>query len=156
NLSLNAPMLDLHEIQATVLRPRPAPYFGTHVLLGMKDAQSGREALRRLAPHVDSAAHWWQADRTWLSLAISYAGFQALGVPQDVLNSFPEAFRVGMAARAQQLADVGMNDPTNWEASFRTNQIHIGVSAFSDSEENHRRALSVAREQYEGLSGVSV
>jgi hypothetical protein len=30
NLSTNAPPLDLHEIQATVLRLRPAPYFGSH------------------------------------------------------------------------------------------------------------------------------
>src|SRR5262249_1145701 len=28
-----APTLELHEIQAAPLRPRPAPYFGTHVLL---------------------------------------------------------------------------------------------------------------------------
>jgi hypothetical protein len=33
NLLTHAPTLDLHEIQATVLRPTPAPYFGTHVLL---------------------------------------------------------------------------------------------------------------------------
>jgi Dyp-type peroxidase family len=156
NVSLPAPTLDLHEIQATVLRPRPAPYFGTHVLLRVDDARSGREALRRLTPHVDSAANWWQARRTWLSTAISYAGLQAIGVPQDTLQSFPEAFRVGMAARAQQLGDVGINDPRTWEASFGPGQIHIGVSAFSDSEENHQRALAIAREQYEGLSGVSV
>jgi Dyp-type peroxidase family len=30
------------------------------------------------------------------------------------------------------------------------------VSAFSDSEESHQRALAIAREQYEGFSGVSV
>ena len=30
------------------------------------------------------------------------------------------------------------------------------MSAFSDSEEKHRRALAIAREQYEGFSGVSV
>jgi len=154
--STRAPTLDLHEIQATVLRPRPAPYFGTHVLLRVDDARSGRETLRRLAPHVDSAANWWQARRTWLSTAISYAGLEAIGVPQDTLQSFPEAFRVGMAARAQQLGDVGINDPRNWEASFGAGQIHIGVSAFSDSQENHQRALALAREQYEGLSGVSV
>src|SRR5262245_52703707 len=135
NLSAHAPTLELDEIQATVLRPRPAPYFGTHVLLRVDDARAGREALRRLAPHVDSAANWWQARRTWLSTAISYAGLQAIGVPQDALQSFPEAFRVGMAARAQQLRDVGMNDPRNWEAQFRAGHAHIGVSAFSDSEE---------------------
>ena len=45
NVSTHAPMLDLHEIQATVLRQRPAPYFGTHVLLRIDDAQAGREFL---------------------------------------------------------------------------------------------------------------
>ena len=39
--------LDLHEIQATVLRYRPEPYFGTHVLMRMDDARSGREFLRQ-------------------------------------------------------------------------------------------------------------
>src|ERR1041385_4984050 len=67
-------VLDLHEIQATVLRPRPAPYFGTHVLLRINDAQSGRELFRRLTPHVDSAAGWWSAKTPWLSVGISYAG----------------------------------------------------------------------------------
>ena len=43
NRSTDAPTLDLHEIQATVLRPRPAPYFGAHVLLRIDDARAGRE-----------------------------------------------------------------------------------------------------------------
>src|SRR5262245_36257879 len=97
---MSASMLDLHEIQATVLRQRPAPYFGTHVLLRINDAQAGREVLGRLAPHVDSAANWWSARNAWLAVGISYAGLEALGVPRDSLQSFPEAFRAGMAARA--------------------------------------------------------
>ena len=119
NLSANAPTLDLHEIQATVLRPRPAPYFGTHVLLRIDDAQAGREFLRRLTPHIASAANWWNTANTWLAFGISYAGLEALGVPQDSLQSFPEAFRVGMAARAQQLGDDGVNDPKNWDKPLR-------------------------------------
>src|ERR1700733_13669836 len=87
--------LDLHEIQATVLRQRPAPYFGTHVLLRIDDARAGRELLRRVTPHIDSAARWWSAQNPWLSVGISYAGLEALGVPQDSLQSFPEAFREG-------------------------------------------------------------
>src|SRR5215468_7988652 len=88
--STYAPALDLHEIQATVLRQRPAPYFGTHVLLRVDDAQAGRELLRRLAPHVDSATDWWKAADAWLSVAITCAGLEALGVPGDSLQSFPE------------------------------------------------------------------
>ena len=156
NPSTRVPMLDLHEIQATVLRLRPAPYFGTHVLLRIDDARGGRDLLRRLLPHVDSAANWWDARNAWLSLGISYAGLEALGLPRDSLQSFPEAFRVGMAARAQQLRDEGVNDPKNWDEQFGKGQAHIGLSAFSDSTEKWRRVLAWAREQYQDLSGVCV
>src|SRR6476660_57680 len=151
-----APTVDLGEIQATILRPRPAPYFGTHVLLRVDDAQAGRAFLRRLTPYIDSAAGWWTAANPWLEVGISYAGLEALGVPQDSLQSFPEAFRQGMAARARQLGDEGVNDPKNWDRPYGKGEVHIGVSAFSDSEERRRRVLAMAREQYEGFSGVSV
>jgi deferrochelatase/peroxidase EfeB len=87
----------LQEIQATILRPRPAPYFGTHVLLRIEDARAGREFLRRLTPHVDSSAGWWNADDAWLAAGISHAGLAALGLQEASLQSFPEAFRAGMA-----------------------------------------------------------
>ena len=106
-LSARAPTLDLHEIQATVLRQRPAPYFGTHVLLRVDDAQAGRAFLRRLTPYVDSAADSRIAANAWLDVGISYTGLEALGLSQESLQSFPEAFRVGMAARAKQLATMG-------------------------------------------------
>jgi len=154
--STGAPALDLNEIQATVLRHRPAPYFGTHVLLGIDDAGAGREVLRRLIPHVDSAANWWSAADPWLSVGISYAGLEALGVPRPSLESFPEAFRVGMAARARQLGDAGANDPKNWERPFGTGEVHIGLSAFSDSEERRRRVLGMVREQLEQFPGIKV
>ena len=115
------------------------------MLLRIDDARAGREFLRRLTPHVDSAASWWNARKTWLSVAITYAGLEALGLPRESLQSFPEAFRVGMAARARQLGDDGVNDPKNWQPPFGTGQIHIGMSAFSDSEEKRRRASHRSR-----------
>ena len=155
-ISTNAPTLELHEIQATVLRLRPAPYFGTHVLLRVDDARTGREVLRRLIPHIASAASWWKATDPWLAVAITYAGLEALGVPSESLQGFPEAFRVGMAARAHQLGDKGLNGPNNWEPPFGSREIHIGLSGFSDSEEKRRRVLAIARQQYESLPGVRV
>ena len=155
-LAASAPTIDLREIQATVLRQRPAPYFGTHLLFRIDDAQAGRAFLRRLTPHVDSAECWWEAADAWVGVGISYAGLEALALPRESLESFPEAFRVGMAARAGYLRDQGVNDPKNWQAPFGTGQIHIGISAFSDSEEKRQRALAMARAQYEGFSGVSL
>jgi len=151
-----APALALHEIQATVLRQRPAPYFGTHLLLRVDDAQSGRAFLGRLIPYVDSAAGWLNAANAWIAVGISFAGLEALGLSQDSLQSFPEAFRQGMAARARQLGDSGLNDPKNWDLPYGNGEIHIGLSAFSDSQENWRRILGIARQQFEGFSGVSV
>src|SRR5262245_35629538 len=156
NPSTQAPMLDLREIQAIVLRFRPAPYFGSHVASRVRTAQVARELLRRLTPHVDSAADWWRPASAWLSVAISYAGLEALGLPQNSLQSFPEAFRVGMAARSRELRDEGVNDPKNWEPLFAKGQIHIALNAFSESEEKWRRVIATAREQYEGLAGVRV
>jgi Dyp-type peroxidase family len=80
----------------------------------------------------------------------------ALGVSEDSLQSFPEAFRVGMAARADQLLDYGANDPKNWEMPFGTGEIHIAVSIFSESEDKWRRAMETARQQYQGFSGVTL
>jgi Dyp-type peroxidase family len=148
--------LDLKEIQATVLRYRPEPYFGTHLLLRIDDARSGREFLRRLTPQIDSALDWLNSADAWLSVGITYAGLEVLGVPRESLQSFPEAFRVGMAARAEQLHDVGPNAPRNWDFPFNGAQIHIGVSAFSDSTEKWRRTVGWAREQALGFSGVTI
>jgi deferrochelatase/peroxidase EfeB len=148
--------LDFHEIQATVLRYRPEPYYGTHVLMHIDDARSGREFLRRLTPHVASAADWWNAREAWISVAISYTGLVALRLPEESLQSFPEAFRVGMAARAEILLDRGENDPKNWDQPFGSGGIHIAISIFSDSEEKWRHTMDLARRQYHGFSGVTV
>jgi hypothetical protein len=72
-ITTGAPVLELHEIQATVLRQRPAPYFGSHVLLRVDNARAGREFLRRLIPYVDSAGGWRNAENAWIAVGISYA-----------------------------------------------------------------------------------
>ena len=154
--SAASPLLELYEIQATVLRYRPEPYFGSHILMHIDDARSGREFLRRLAPHVASAGDWWKARDAWIAVAITYSGLEALGVPNESLQTFPEAFRVGMAGRADVLLDRGENDPKNWDQPYGSGQIHIAITIFSDSEEKWRRAMAEAREQYQGFSGVTV
>ena len=155
-LSNSARTLDLHEIQATVLRYRPEPYYGTHILMHIDDAHNGREFLRRLAPHVASAADWRTSTEAWIAVAISYTGLVALGVPKESLRSFPETFRVGMAARADVLLDHGENDPKHWDHPFGTGQIHIALSIFSDSEEKWRRTMALAHKQHQGFAGVTV
>ncbi len=148
--------IELDDIQATVLRYRPEPYYGTHMMLHVEDARAGRAFLRDLTPLVASAADWWQAREPWIAVALTYAGLAALGVPEDSLQSFPEAFRVGMAARAEELRDHGANDPRHWEPAFGSGAVHIGVSVFSDSQQTWRDTMDAARRHYEGRPGLTV
>ena len=93
--------LEVSDIQATVLRPRPHPYKGEYVILRIDDAAQGREMLRRVLPHVAPADDWWKPILPgWLGIAFTYQGLGALGLPKTSLDSFPEEFREGMAARA--------------------------------------------------------
>jgi Dyp-type peroxidase family len=156
NLPRGRVTVELDDVQATVLRYRPEPYYGTHVMLHVDDVRAGREFLRNLTPHVSSAADWWQVDEPWIAVAITYSGLVALGVPEDSLQSFPEAFRVGMAARATELLDRGVNDPKHWEPEFTSGVIHVGVSVFSDSAQTWRCTMDIARQHYEGRAGLTV
>jgi len=149
-------VLELDDIQATVLRYRPEPYYGTHLMLHVEDARAGRSFLRRLTPHVASAADWWKAGDAWISVAISYEGLVALGVPDDSLRSFPEAFRVGMAARADALRDYGANAPETWDEPFGTGAIHIGISVFGDSEHAWHETLNTVQQHYQRGPGITV
>ena len=108
--------LELDDIQSGVLRPRPAPYVATYIAFRIDDPKAGRELMRRATGVVTSAAnpHSPLAD-TWVSLALTYHGLKALGVPQHSLDSFAWEFRQGMAARAKELGDTGESSPENWE-----------------------------------------
>jgi deferrochelatase/peroxidase EfeB len=89
--------LELADIQATVLRPRPSPYKGEYVGLKITNSAQGKEMLRRLLPHVAPADDWWKPSLpAWLGIAFTFAGLKALGLPQASLDSFPQEFREGM------------------------------------------------------------
>jgi len=150
------PALELHDIQATILFDRPDPYFGTHVLLRFDSAAGGRALLARLAPHVRSAADAADNTEAWIAVALSHAGLRALALDAELLDSFPAAFRDGMAQRADRLQDYGPNAPDSWEAPFGSGQLHLAVSIFAPDETSWRAAMATAHEQFAGLSGVTV
>ena len=69
--------------------------------------------MTRMLPYVETAMPWKQAPATAMNVAFTFAGLRALGLGDDVLASFPEAFRDGMAARAEQLGDRGPSAPSS-------------------------------------------
>jgi Dyp-type peroxidase family len=148
-------ILELEDIQSGVLRPRPAPYVATYIALRIDDLRAGRELMSRVSTVVTSAANPTSplAD-TWVSVALTYQGLKALGVPQQSLDSFSWEFRQGMAARAKELGDVGESTPPNWEKPLGTPDVHVVIVAVSPDEERLEEVLARARRTYQRMDGI--
>src|SRR4051812_21498114 len=148
-------MLELDDIQSGVLRPRPAPYVATYIALRIDDPAAGRELMRRVSRVVTPASNPTSplAD-TWVSVALSYQGLKALGVPQASLDSFAWEFRQGMASQAEELGDTGESSPEHWEQPLGSRDVHVILVAVSPDEEQLERALERARKAYRELPGI--
>jgi Dyp-type peroxidase family len=147
--------LDLAEIQGTVLRNRPMPYFGAYLLFRIDDAVAAREGIRRLLPHVTSARDWdTPADQAWINVVFTAEGLRRIGVPTDIVNGFPIPFVQGMAARRVFLGDVGDADPGNWDWPHGGNGFHLGLFLMGQSEEARSEKLAIGRAAMRGLPGL--
>ncbi|MFF5108141.1 Dyp-type peroxidase [Streptosporangium sp. NPDC000509] len=151
-----APELDLHDIQRGVLSPRPSPYAATYVLFRIDERAHGRELIRRLAAVVTSAADTVSPlGETWVSVALTYHGLAALGVPRQSLETFAWEFRQGMAARAEALGDIGESAPENWEKPLGTPDVHVVLVALAPDSARLREAIDRARPAYHALPGIT-
>jgi Dyp-type peroxidase family len=147
--------LELDDIQSGVLRPRPNPYAATYIVLRIDDARDGREAIRRLADVVTPASASDTAERdAFVSVALSYEGLKALGVPQASLESFAWEFRQGMAARAAALGDEGESAPEHWEQPFGTSDVHLILVGVAPDETRLEAAIARGRRAFADLPGV--
>ena len=124
--------LEVDDIQAPLLHPRPTRYVGAVILVRIDDRRDGRELLRRLIPIVPSAAGPLDPDRkAWAAVALTFQGLKALGVPQITLGSFPQEFEQGMAARAAELGDTGESAPEHWEPPLGGPDVHLAIYALA-------------------------
>ena len=149
--------LELDDIQSGALHERPSPYVGTYLLLRIDDRAAGRELVRRLhlvvgpgRPSSDPARD------AWITVAFTYHGLEALGVPQNSLDSFAPEFRQGMAARAAELGDVGESSPVNWEKPLGGPDVHVALAALSPDQARLEAVVERARRAHQELPGVEV
>ncbi len=149
-------MLELDDIQSGLLRPRPAPYAAVYIAFRIDDRSAGRKLMHRLCKVVASAAHPTSpAADTWVSVALSFQGLKALGVPQASLDSFSPEFQQGMAARAKLLGDDGVSSPEYWENPLGSSDVHIVLTALAPDTKRLETALERARNEYRELPGVT-
>ncbi len=146
--------LELGDIQAGALLPRPTPYAGAFLALRIEDRQAGRELLRRLVPILDSVASFDPGRQVSLAVALSFQGLQALGVPEESLATFPPEFRQGMAARAAELGDMGESAPGNWEEPLGSGDVHLMLALLAPDAARLEGVVLLARDALRNLPGV--
>jgi RND family efflux transporter MFP subunit len=141
----SATTLEIEDLQAAVLHPRPTPYAGTLILVRVDDRRNGRELVRRLIPPLPSAGVGPKR-QSWGALALTSGGRRALGVPEESLATFPVEFREGMAARAEMLGDADESAAEHWEAP---------IAGGSRSHGNPAKGIRVGRSMVAWLAAVS-
>ena len=139
--------IDLADIQGNVLRGYTHP-CAAYLFLRIEDAGNARALMTRMLPEVATAEPWpAEGMATALHVAFTYAGLEALGLPAAILDSFPEEFREGMAARAARLGDRGPSAPAHWEAGLGTGEAHVLVTVYAVDPEQ----LEARREALRGV-----
>lgn len=150
-------ILELDDIQSGALHERPSPYVGAYLLLRIDDRADGRELVRRLLALVDSGRPSADpAKDAWITVAFTYHGLEALGVPQESLDSFSPEFRDGMAAHATHLGDVGESSPEQWEKPLGTADVHVAIAVLSPDIAHLEIVTEKAQRAQKELDGITV
>jgi Dyp-type peroxidase family len=132
--------IDLADIQGNVLRGYTFP-SAAYLFLRIDDVDRARALLTRALPHVATAESWPTAPATAVQVAFTFNGLRALGVSEEILQSCPDEFREGMAARARQLGDRGPSAPEHWAAGLGTGEAHVLATVYGIDEEHLEQRL---------------
>jgi Dyp-type peroxidase family len=133
-------MLELDDIQHILLTRTPA-LTGRYEFLSFRTADAGRFWLKEVLSTVESAASvgTGDADKRWVTVAFTWNGLRALGVDEASLATFPEAFRQGMAARAEILGDTGDSQPDHWVDGTAGDKLHAIAILFARNDGERER-----------------
>jgi Dyp-type peroxidase family len=144
--------IDLADIQGNVLRGYTYPCVA-YLFLQIEDAAGARALMTRMLPQVATAEPWRDGPPdTAMEVAFTYSGLAALDLPAALLESFPEEFREGMAARAGLLGDRGPSAPRHWDAGLGSGEAHALVTVYAVDDER----LQAAREALRGVGAGAV
>jgi deferrochelatase/peroxidase EfeB len=149
--------LDLDDIQHFLLTRTPA-LAARYEFLSFASAAAGRAWLAGLVDRVGTGQSVGTAspDARWVTIAFTCDGLRALGVNDDMLATFPEEFRQGMAARAQILGIAGDSSPDRWVGNLASPALHAIVILFARDAEERDRCERRHREHLSMVTGVNV
>lgn len=150
-------MLALDDVQHFLVSRTPA-MAARYEFLSFREEGKGNAWLSAMLKKVATAKAVGSGipDARWVTIALTWNGLRALGVDERSLATFPEEFRVGMAARAEILGATGKNAPENWVGGLVGPDLHaIAILFARDVPERERSRIAHANFLSE-LGGVEV
>ena len=162
--------LDLEDIQAIIFTGYGRLRLARYVFMRVLEPEKTRPWLGRLASHIKSEARLLEDRRPreeggggWdegrgtdprraLHIAFTAQGLRALGLPEEVLETFPREFVQGMAHpdRSRVLGDTGRSAPEHWRfggtgpggASDPAKEVHVVFMLFTEDDRGHGQERS--------------
>ena len=129
--------------------------YGRHVFVKFTDGARARAWLRNMFDRVN-ARQEERGTRFTVNIGFTYEGLKAIGLSRSSLESFPEAFRVGMRGRARVVGDVGPHAPEHWEGGLGGPDIHAMALLRTDSDHGREEAMRIFRAEMEATGGVEI
>lgn len=148
-------MLELDDIQALLLT-QGLVLCGRYSFLTFRDPGQGRVFLSRVVHEVSSAETASMSPASYVYLGLTCNGLRALGVDEASLATFPEAFRAGMPARAQELGDRGASHPGHWVGGLASPDLHALLLLFAQDPAERARRTGEHRSLLGSSPGVGV
>jgi Dyp-type peroxidase family len=152
-----ATSLDFEDIQHFLLTRTPA-LAARYEFLSFEDAAAGRAWLGGLIDKVGTGRSVGRSspDARWVTIAFTSNGLRALGVGDRELETFPEEFRQGMAARAAMLGMAGESAADRWLGDLASPALHAIVILFARDIAERDRCERQHRDYLTTLHGVTV
>jgi Dyp-type peroxidase family len=134
---------DLADIQGLVYSG-----FADHTQAGYLFARLGTDAARSrawlddLRSRVTTSVREQREPHGRVQVALAPSGLRALGVPDAVLDAFPQEAKLGMPSRARILGD---DEPATWELGHAGAPLDVLVMVFAQDEATRDRMLGRER-----------
>jgi deferrochelatase/peroxidase EfeB len=150
-------MLELDDIQHFLLT-RTAALAARYEFLAFTKPAAGRAWLSGLVDKVGTGKSVGAAspDSRWVTLAFTWNGLQALGLDKTSLETFPEEFRQGMAARAPIVGATGANHSDHWVGGLASPDLHAIAILFARDVAERERCKLEHSQYVSRIGGVEV
>jgi Dyp-type peroxidase family len=126
-----------------------------YLFVQFQEAARARRWLSRVVPAITSSRPWpidssgkKRKPPVAFNIAVSADGIEALGLPTEVLCTFPPEFQEGIARpdRSRVLGDTEESDPAKWELGGPTTPpVHAVLFVYAESETDLAAACRAQR-----------